>query len=74
MKNKLTMKVSLVLTVAVFTLMSGLTVQSMWAYAQGNLSQVLNQTGNQTGNQTNQSLSSAIPGEQCGTPPITGPS
>ncbi|MFZ0357469.1 MAG: hypothetical protein WAL53_04995 [Nitrososphaeraceae archaeon] len=64
--------------------MSGLvTVQSMWAFAQGNLSQVLNQTGNQNGNQNgnqtgnqtgNQSLSSAIPGQQGGTPPKTGPS
>jgi len=56
--------------------MSGLvTLQIIWAYAQGNLSQVLNQTGNQTGNQTvNQSLSSAIPGQQGGTPPKTGPS
>jgi hypothetical protein len=76
MKNQLTMKVSLVLTLVVCVQMSGLvTVQSMWAFAQGNLSQVLNQTGIQTGNQTgNQSLSSAIPGQQGGTPPKTGPS
>ena len=76
MKNQLTMKVSLVLTLVVCVQMSGLvTVQSMWAFAQGNLSQVLNQTSNQTSNQTgNQSLSSAIPGQQGGTPPKTGPS
>ena len=76
MKNQLTMKVSLVLTLVVCVLMSGLvTVQSMWAFAQGNLSQVLNQTSNQTSNQTgNQSLSSAIPGQQGGTPPKMGPS
>jgi hypothetical protein len=76
MKNQSTMNVSLVLTLMVCTLMSGLvTLQIIWAYAQGNLSQVLNQTGNQTGNQTvNQSLSSAIPGQQGGTPPKTGPS
>ena len=72
MKNQLTMKVSLVLTLVVCVLMSGLeTVQSMWAFAQGNLSQVLNQTSNQTGNQ---SLSSVIPGQQGGTPPKIGPS
>ena len=76
MKNQLTMKVSLVLTLVVCVLMSGLEiVQSMWAFAQGNLSQVLNQTSNQTSNQTgNQSLSSAIPGQQGGTPPKMGPS
>ena len=73
MRNQPTMKVSQVLIVAVCTLMSALTVQSMWAYAQGNLSQLLNQTSNQTSNQTgNQSLSSAIPGQQGGTPPKTG--
>ncbi len=76
MKNQLTMKVSLVLTLVVCVQMSGLvTVQSMWVFAQGNLSQVLNQTSNQTSNQTgNQSLSSAIPGQQGGTPPKMGPS
>ncbi|MDW0157831.1 MAG: hypothetical protein QOK62_06125 [Nitrososphaeraceae archaeon] len=80
MKNRCTLNVSLVLTLVVCTLMSGLvTLQIMWVYAQGNLSQVLNQTGNQTVNQTgnqtgNQSLSSAIPGQQGGTPPKTGPS
>jgi len=76
MKNQSTLNVSLVLTLVVCTLMSGLvTLQIMWVFAQGNLSQVLNQTGNQTGNQTeNQSLSSAIPGQQGGTPPKTGPS
>ena len=76
MRNQSTLKLSLVLTLAVCTLISGLvTLQIMWAYGQGNLSQVLNQTGNQTGNQTeNQSLSSAIPGQQGGTPPKTGPS
>ena len=72
MKNQSTLNVSLVLTLVVCTLMSGLvTLQIMWVFAQGNLSQVLNQTGNQTGNQ---SLSSAIPGQQGGTPPKTGPS
>jgi hypothetical protein len=76
MKNQSTLNMSLVLTLVFCTLMSGLvTLQIMWVYAQGNLSQVLNQTGNQTGNQTvNQSLSSAIPGQQGGTPPKTGPS
>ena len=76
MRNQGTLNVSLVLTLVVCTLISGLvTLQVMWVYAQGNLSQVLNQTGNQTGNQTeNQSLSSAIPGQQGGTPPKTGPS
>ena len=75
---------TLILTLVACTLMSGLvTLQIVWVYAQGNLSQVLNQTGNQTGNQSgnqsgnqtgNQSLSSAIPGQQGGTPPKTGPS
>jgi hypothetical protein len=76
MRNQGTLNVSLGLTLVVCTLISGLvTLQVMWVYAQGNLSQVLNQTGNQTGNQTeNQSLSSAIPGQQGGTPPKTGPS
>ena len=76
MRKQRIMKVSLVLTLVVCTLMVGLaTMQSMWVYAQGNLSQILNQTGNQSGNQTkNQSLSSAIPGEQGGTPRMTGPS
>jgi hypothetical protein len=70
-KNQHAAKVALVLTLAVCTIISGLvTVQSMWVYAQGNLSQVINQTGNQTANQTgNQSLSPAIPGQQGGTPP-----
>jgi hypothetical protein len=78
MKNQFIMKVSLVLTLVVCVIISGLvTVQTMWAFAQGNFSQVLNQTGNQNGNQTgnqtgNQSLSSAIPGQQGGTPPKTG--
>ena len=50
-------------------------MQTQLIYAQGNLSQVLNQTSNQTGNQTgNLSLSPAIPGQQGGTPPKTGPS
>ena len=80
MKNQSTLNVLIVLTILVCTLMSGLaTLQIMWAYAQGNFSPVLNQTGNQAGNQTgsqtgNQSLSSAIPGQQGGTPPKTGPS
>lgn len=72
MRNQRFMKVPLVLTLVVCTLIIGLvTMQSMWAYAQGNLSQGLNQTGNQTRNQT---LSPAIPGEQGGTPPMPGPS
>jgi hypothetical protein len=66
-KSQRATKVTLVLTLAVCTIMSGLvTVQTTWVYAQGNLSQVMNQTGNQTGNQ---SLSPAIPGQQGGTPP-----
>ena len=74
MKNQSTLNMSLVMTLVVCTLMSGLvTLQIMWVYAQGNLSQVLNQTSNQTSNQTgNQSLSSAIPGQQGGTPSKTG--
>lgn len=76
MKNQSTLNVPLILTLVAYTLMSGLvTLQFMWVYAQANLSQVLNQTGNQTGNETgNQSFSSAIPGQQGGTPPKTGPS
>jgi hypothetical protein len=51
MNNQSAMRMSLVLTLSMCTLFSGLvTVQNMWVYAQGNLSQVLNQTGNQTGN------------------------
>ena len=47
------MRMSLVFTITMCTLLSGLvTVQNMSVYAQGNLSQVLNQTGNQTGNET----------------------
>ena len=67
MKNQRTIQVALILTPAVCTIMCGLvTVQTMWVYAQGNLSQVMNQTRNQT---RNQSLSPAIPGQQGGTPP-----
>ena len=53
MNNQSAMRMSLVLTLSMCTLFSGLvTVQNMWVYAQGNLSQVLNQTGNLTGNLT----------------------
>ena len=80
MKTQQRLQSSLFLTVAIFALMSVLaTLPTIWIYAQNNLSQVLNQTGNQTSNQTgnqtgNQSLSPAIPGQQGGTPPKTGPS
>lgn len=76
MKNQRSLRSSLFLTVTICAVMSGLaTVHTIWVYAQDNLSQVLNQTSNQTGNQTgNQSLSPAIPGQQGGTPPKTGPS
>ena len=53
MNNQIAMRISLVLTLVMCTLLSGLvTVQTIWVYAQGNLSQVLNQTVNQTVNQT----------------------
>ena len=76
MDNQHWLKSSLFLTVATCTIMSGLaTLHTIWIYAQNNLPEVLNQTSNQTSNQTtNQSLSSAIPGQQGGTPPKTGPS
>jgi hypothetical protein len=69
MKKQGTVPGSLVLALTFYTIMIGLVaVQTMWVYAQGNLSQVLNQTRNQTGNQ---SLSPAFPGQQGGTPPIS---
>ena len=76
MNNQRWLKSSLFLTAAISTIMSGLaTLDTIWIYAQNNLPEVLNQTSNQTSNQTtNQSLSSAIPGQQGGTPPKTGPS
>lgn len=53
MNNQSAMRMSLILTLSMCTILSGLvTVQNMWVYAQGNLSQVLNETGNQTGNLT----------------------
>jgi hypothetical protein len=71
MINQSTINLALVLSLAVWTIMSGLlALQTIWVFAQGNLSQIINQTGNQIGNQTgNQSLSPAIPGQQGGTPP-----
>jgi hypothetical protein len=84
MINQSTINLALVLSLAVWTIMSGLlALQTIWVFAQGNLSQIINQTGNQTGNQSgnhsgnnqsgnqtgNQSLSPAIPGQQGGTPP-----
>jgi hypothetical protein len=75
MINQSTINLALVLSLAVWTIMSGLlALQTIWVFAQGNLSQIINQTGNQTGNQIgnqtgNQSLSPAIPGQQGGTPP-----
>ena len=70
------LKSSLFLTLAICAVMSCLsTLHTIWIYAQNNLTEVLNQTSNQTSNQTaNQSLSPAIPGQQGGTPPKTGPS
>jgi hypothetical protein len=66
------LKLSLFLTVAICAVMSCLsTLHTIWIYAQNNLTEVLNQTSNQT---ANQSLSPAIPGQQGGTPPKTGPS
>jgi len=66
-------QITLILVLAVLTIISGLvTAQTMWVYAQGNLSQLMNQTGNQTDNQTgNLSLSPTIPGQQGGTPPTS---
>ncbi len=57
--------VALVLVLTVCTAIGSLvTVQTIWVFAQGNLSQALNQTGNQTANQTgNLSLSPLTPGE-----------
>jgi hypothetical protein len=75
MINQSTINLALVLSLAVWTIMSGLlALQTIWVFAQGNLSKIINQTGNQTGNQIgnqtgNQSLSPAIPGQQGGTPP-----
>jgi hypothetical protein len=73
MINQSTMKLALVLTLAVSTIMSGLlTLQTMWVFAQGNASQGTNQTGNQTGNQSssaNQSSSPATQGQPGYTPP-----
>jgi hypothetical protein len=73
MKKQCNTQLVLILTIAILTIISGLvTAQTMWVYAQGNLSQVMNQTGNLTGNQTgNQSLSPGIPGQQGGTPPTS---
>lgn len=69
MKKRSTARLALVFALTVCTIMIGLViVQTMWVYAQGNLSKVLNQTGNQTGKQ---SLSPALPGEQGGTPPMS---
>ena len=74
MRNKRSIMPFLMLVL--YTVVIGIvTMQTQLIYAQGNLSQVLNQTSNQTGNQTgNLSLSPAIPGQQGGTPPKTGPS
>jgi hypothetical protein len=71
MINQSTVNLALVLSLGVWTIMSGLlAMQTIWVFAQGNLSQIINQTGKQTGNQiSNQSLSPAIPGQQGGTPP-----
>lgn len=45
MKNQRIIQIALILTPAVCTIMCGLvTVQTMWVYAQGNFSQVMNQT------------------------------
>ena len=70
------LKSTLFLTVAICAVMSCLsTLNTIWIYAQNNLTEVFNQTSNQTSNQTaNQSLSPAFPGQQGGTPPKTGPS
>jgi ABC-type molybdate transport system substrate-binding protein len=70
MNRHRTTMVALVLVLTVCTVISSLvTVQTIWVFAQGNLSQALNQTGNQTAIQTgNLSLSPLTPGELGGTP------
>ncbi len=71
MINQSTVNLALVLSLGLWIIISGLlAMQTIWIFAQGNLSQIINQTGNQTPNQTgNQSLSPAIPGQRGGTPP-----
>ncbi|HEX5921644.1 MAG TPA: hypothetical protein VFY55_07705 [Nitrososphaeraceae archaeon] len=62
---------ALVLAIAVCTMMSGLIMQTIEVFAQGNATQVGNQTGNQTGNQSSGASSSSPPstsGQQAGTP------
>ena len=73
MEKQSTVGLALVFALTVCTIMNGIVIlQTIWVYAQGNLSKVLNQTSNQTGNQTGkQSLSPALPGEQGGTPPMS---
>lgn len=72
MKNRLELKLILFSIVVMCSLLIGMTTfHNMWIYAQDNMTQLSDQTGNQTGNQ---SLSPAIPGQQGGTPPKTGPS
>jgi hypothetical protein len=67
MINQSTVNLALVLSLAICTIISGLlALQTIWVFAQGNLSQGMNQTGNQTGNQ---SLSPLTPGQLGGTPP-----
>jgi hypothetical protein len=67
MINQSTVNLALVLSLAICTIISGLLAQqTIWVFAQGNLSQGMNQTGNQTGNQ---SLSPLTPGQLGGTPP-----
>jgi hypothetical protein len=52
MINQSTVNLALVLSLGVWIIMSGLlAMQTIWVFAQGNLSQIINQTGNQTGNQ-----------------------
>jgi hypothetical protein len=71
MNNQVRLELSLFLIV-ICTLMIGLaSLHTVGIYAQNNITSAVNQTGNQTGNQ---SLSAAIPGQQGGTPPKTGPS
>lgn len=71
MINQSTVNLALVLSLGLWIIISGLlAMRTIWIFAQGNLSQIINQTGNQTPNQTgNQSLSPAIPGQRGGTPP-----
>ena len=62
---------TLLLALAVCTMMSGIVMQTTAVFGQGNATQVGNQTGNETGNQSAGASSSTSPstsGQQSGTP------